>query len=474
MDNAIGHFIDTFVREMAEDNVALFAGAGLSVVSGTVDWKALIAPLAAQLGLDVDKEHDLVSLAQYHYNEHQRHALNQRLITEFSRGHAKNENHEILARLPIRTFWTTNYDRLIETALTEAGRIPDVKYTVKHFVLTRPKRDAIVYKMHGDMENPDDAVLIKDDYERYFRDRGSFVNALSGDLVSKTFLFLGLSFTDPNLDYILSRVRINFSDSQRQHYYITKRREHLPGESEDVFRYASLQQEFAIKDLKRFNIQTLLVDRYDEVTAILRTIESRYRQRTVLISGSAHEYGDFPNPWDFMQGLSRALIQNEYKIVSGFGLGVGSDVITGALQQIYQTQGQSLHDQLILRPFPQGEDAQKQWESYRQDMVAHAGIAIFIFGNKLGPDGSGVLPATGVRREFEIARARNLQLIPIGATGFIAAELWQEVMNDFDGYYPGSTADFKQLFASLGDSSRSGADHISAIIKLLSHIKRNH
>jgi integrase len=43
----------------------------------------------------------------------------------------------------------------------------------------------------------------------YQSTRGQYVTALSGDLVAKMFLFLGFSFTDPNLDYILSRVRIS-------------------------------------------------------------------------------------------------------------------------------------------------------------------------------------------------------------------------------------------------------------------------
>jgi hypothetical protein len=65
-----------------------------------------------------------------------------------------------------------------------------------------------VYKMHGDIDRPDEAILTKDDYESYHVKMQPFLNALSGDLISKTFLFLGFSFTDPNLDYILSRGRI--------------------------------------------------------------------------------------------------------------------------------------------------------------------------------------------------------------------------------------------------------------------------
>ena len=73
------------------------------------------------------------------------------------------------------------------------------------------RRDAVVYKMHGDVEHPHEAVLTKMIMSRYHLKRGAFINALAGDLVSKTFWFMGFSFTDPNLDYILSRRAYNFS-----------------------------------------------------------------------------------------------------------------------------------------------------------------------------------------------------------------------------------------------------------------------
>ncbi len=470
MDKHAEHFVETFVKELEEENVAIFAGAGLSVGAGYVDWKKLLQPIAHELGLDIDKEHDLISIAQYHLNEKQnRSGLNRALIEQFSPGHAITENHRILARLPIKTFWTTNYDKLIEDSLKGAGKIPDVKFTLDHLKITKPKRDAIVYKMHGDIEHPDDAVLTKDDYERYSSSRGQYVTALSGDLVAKMFLFLGFSFTDPNLDYILSRVRISLHGKPRDHYCIFKKCNRASYPDDDAFKYAEIKQQLAINDLKRFGVQTLLVDDYNDITVLLKQIENRYQRKTVLISGSAHEYGAWTQAQaeSFIRNLSQALIRNDSRIVSGFGLGVGSHVITGVLEELYQHQGKRLHDQLILRPFPQGTDAPKQWEFYREEMIAHAGVALFIFGNKL--DGGNVVPATGVRREFEIAKEKGLLLIPIGATGFMAKELWEELIANFGTYYP-ALASLKPLFESLGD----GGDHkklIDTVMEIISKAK---
>lgn len=106
----------------------------------------------------------------------------------FTKEVAVNENVAILTRLPIFTYWTTNYDTLIETGLRSANRNPDVKSESEQLPVILPDRDAIVYKMHGDVRNPAHAVLTKTDYELYEHRRPLFRTALKGDLISKVFL----------------------------------------------------------------------------------------------------------------------------------------------------------------------------------------------------------------------------------------------------------------------------------------------
>src|SRR3989442_1762057 len=107
----IDSFIDTYVDALSNQNAAIFAGAGLSIPAGLVDWKELLRDIAKDIGLDVDKENDLITLAQFHVNERGgRHRINQALVNEFSSRAKSTANHGMLASLPIRTFWTTNYD----------------------------------------------------------------------------------------------------------------------------------------------------------------------------------------------------------------------------------------------------------------------------------------------------------------------------------------------------------------------------
>lgn len=465
--------ITDLAKEMAESNLAIFAGAGLSIPAGYVNWSQLLKPIAEELDLDIEKESNLVALAQYHCNTNQanRGKLNQLLIDEFSRNAKSTENHKIISRLPISTFWTTNYDKLIENSLVEAGKVPDVKYRNQQLAFTKPKRDAVIYKMHGDVDHPGEAVLTKDDYESYHVKMQPFLNALSGDLTSKTFLFLGFGFTDPNLDYILSRVRVAYSKDQRQHYCILKRVNKLDGENQADFEYRIRKQDFFTQDLLRFGIKTIFIDDYQEITEILSKLEQKYKRRTVFISGTAHDYGKWGREASekFVYRLSKDIAAAGYRIVSGFGLGIGSSVISGVLEHVYMNGGCLDNEQLILRPFPQPNAGQKNlkalWKEYREDMLSYAGIAIFLFGNKL--ENEKVLLSDGVREEFDIATNKGLFTIPVGITGFISEEIWREVDNEdlFDEV--SNSHEAKRLFKSLGDNKKSLDDVREIVIKLI-------
>lgn len=440
-------FVKAILTELEDDNLAIFAGAGLSAGAGFVDWKTLLEPLAEDLSLDISKVTDLVALAQYHCNENcdNRSKINDIILNKFSQKKDTTPTHSVLSSLPISTYWTTNYDKLIELALAERGKCVDVKHTNEHLTLTKRGRDAVVYKMHGDVDHPNNAILTKDDYEQYHLKMEHYLSALKGDLISKTFIFIGFSFTDPNLDYILSRVRVAYEKNQRQHYCFVRSVKEYECNSNADYEYNMRKQELFINDLKRFGIKAIKVEEYFEITELLREIESRYKRKTVFISGAAHEYNDWSeeDALFFLNNLSSDLIKKNFKIVSGFGLGVGSSIISGALEEIYLRGASHSAEQLILRPFPYQEvksDNLKQcYTQYRSDMISHAGIAVFLFGNKKLKDGT-LAMSDGMSEEFEICLQHGIPIILVGATGYITKELLEEYLdkeelpNDFKNY----------------------------------------
>lgn len=434
-------FIREYTRAVSQGYAAVFAGAGLSRGSGYTNWKELVRPLADDIGLDVEKENDLVAITQYYRNERgTRSSINQKILNEFTKDTTRNENIEILTRLPIQTYWTTNYDELLETTLKENNRKTDVKTTQDSLASNIYDRDAVVYKMHGDVRNPVQAVITKEDYEIYGNERPLFRTALQGDLISKTFLFIGFSFEDPNLEYILSQIRVLLGESERDHYCFFEKIKQKEGESEQDFIYNVAKQDLRIKDLKRYGIQAILLDSYDEITNILKSVEKGYLFKNIFISGSLAEY---ESPWNeenvvlFTHNLAKELVKNNYQIISGFGLGIGSTIINGALEEIMQSKYKHVDEHLCLRPFPQvfsGTISRDQlWKKYREDMISQAGIAVFIFGNKKVADK--IVIADGMLKEFDIAKQLGKVIIPVGSTGGAASQIFDQV-NESASDYP--------------------------------------
>jgi hypothetical protein len=372
----------------------------------------------------------------------------------------------LLSRLPIKWYWTTNYDPLIEESLIKANKNIDVKITRENLATNKPKTDVIVYKMHGDVNHPSSAVVTKDDYESYNLNRQLFTTTLQGDLITKTFLFIGFSFEDPNLEYILSRIRILLGENTREHFAFFRRVARKDYHSLKEYKYAQVKQELRINDLKRYSIFSVLVDGYDEIDEILADLEKLYHLNKIFISGSAEVYGDWENKdaIELMHRLSAILIKEEFKIVSGFGIGVGSIVINGALSEIYKSKFGNSAEYLELKPFPQiasgGIQLPELWESYRQEMISKCGIAIFLFGNKKREDAK-IIEANGVYREVEIAKGKGLIIIPISSTGFVARKIFDDIKKDIKKY------PYLKKYLKVLQNSQNTKEIIEAVIQII-------
>lgn len=434
-------FIKKFSKTIQEGNAAVFAGAGTSVEAGFVNWKKLVQPFATELYLDIEKETDLIGLTQYYINKKRsRGSVNQEIINKFSSPDAETEVMNLLTRLPITTYWTTNYDKVIEKGLENNNRRGDIKRKTDDLAISVSDSDAIVYKMHGDVESPQNAVISKDDYERYSDKNSLFITALRGDLVSKTFLFVGFSFEDPNLESILGKVNILLGDNKREHYCIQKQVLEEEFKTSEEYAYAKIKQDLKINDLLRYGIDTVLVADYSEIPKLISEIEEEYLKNTIFISGSI---SNFNTIWSeekvnqFCYNLASSLVSRNYKIISGFGLGVGSSVINGALDEIYKTKYRHVSEHLGLFPFPQYDDGEKsiaeRWTDNRNQMISQAGICIFIFGNKI-VNGK-VVSASGMMEEFQIAKESGKIIIPIGSTGSAAKEIFDEMKESGDYTY---------------------------------------
>lgn len=123
--------------------------------------------MAERIGLNVNKEQDLLNVAQYFCNLKGRTELENIILDSFPNTTRPTKNHSLLALLPIDTYWTTNYDDLIEQALRDAYKKYIVITEDKQLKLHTRDMSAVIYKMHGDYQRPNDAVITRNDYEKY-------------------------------------------------------------------------------------------------------------------------------------------------------------------------------------------------------------------------------------------------------------------------------------------------------------------
>lgn len=470
---------DQFFRDygnaLVHGDAAVFAGAGLSRAAGFVDWRGLLKEFADELGLDLDLELDLVSVAQYHLNAEggARSRLNQKIVDEFGSPRDLTPGHKTLARLPIDLYWTTNYDDLLEQAARDAGKTPEVKAAASSLTVTQRGADVVVHKLHGDISDPGNIVITRDDYEEYIDKRPGFRERLRSDLTSRTFLFVGFSFTDPHLDFILSELRRVHRPAPRTHYVIMRRESASDYAEETRHQYASNRQVLRIRDLKRYGVQTVLVDSYDEIPQLLEQLRMRYLRRQVFVSGAAADFNPLGREWldEFALTLGARLIAEEYNVVSGFGVGIGSPVVFGALSELYQRANPRIDRRLLLRPFPQtGEEQERAalYTHYRQSMLATVGFAIFVAGNRESADGLESSP--GVLEEFEIARDGGVYPLPLGASGWAAEQIWHTVNDQIDTFFPSEKPPI-EAWEKLNDPSAGPEIVVDALIEIMATLR---
>jgi len=422
-------FIDNFINQLKLSNLSFFLGAGVSVGAGFPSWKELLEDIANDIGIDLKKETDYYRIFQYCVNELSISVVEHRVYEKLSKLSYKSEGVEGVLKLPIDSFWTTNFDQVLERNI-------ESKHGVKPIIIYRDadltkvqanlsKANFKIFKLNGHLEDIKSWVLTQSDLEKYSDEHRGMLTFFRRELVQNTFFFLGNSFTDTVILSALSEVKKYFGELNQYHYTIlirdTKRQEF----------------DFFVKDLeKRYGIKTLVVECDSEIPIILNEISERLRKRQVYFSGSfrsiSREEQNFVT--DLSEKLTTKLLECGFKISSGMGRRLG-DLIAGSSLRWLVENNHIVSKSLVLRPdkyYRHGADGKPNDTTRRMREYAQhdSGIAVFICGQET-EDASG---SEGTYQEFEIAKESNLKIIPIGATGYEARKIWHEIKNNITRY----------------------------------------
>lgn len=463
-DCKIEEFIRNYSEEVRNSRAALFIGSGLSRSAGYVDWKGILREVAEDIKLKVEKETDLISLAEYYVNAKKNRSKIDNAISQFfSQDFSPTKTHELLATLPINDYWTTNYDRLIEKTLSN-------KY-IRYSILTNDDsfrkfingNDVVIHKLHGDVADPGNAVITKKDYEEFAFKHEILLAKLKGEMCSKSFLFLGYSFSDTDINHILTRIRLFYKGNPpKMHYCILEKIKKKNDESEEDFEYRKIKLEHHIIDLQSYGIQTVLVEDYDnDIPKILKKIKKLVYAKNVFISGAYEENNEKVELFNQLaKTISSYLISRQYKIYTGYGKSIGAEIIAGASEgykvSIKHTP-KIFNEEIFVYPFPyksslNSEDKKELYTNYRRNIIKKTQILILINGTKV-ISGKTVL-SNGCIEEAQIGIEEGCLVIPVGATGGAAEKVWNQLniesckcSEDFIKLKEGKT--FEQLYNAI-------------------------
>jgi hypothetical protein len=445
-------FLKEYPAALLDDVGAAFIGAGVSVGAGYPSWRELLREIGEELGVDSGDVQDLAALAQWSVGKAAgRGRVNQVLREQIAPVRPIPTALATMARLPVRELWTTNYDRLIERAFEAIGRPIDAVSAEADLGVRRRPGATRLYKMHGTIDRLDDIVLSTDDYEMYRRKRGGFLPLLQAHLTSSSMLFLGLSFTDPNLRHVLSVIRDRFRDSPPEHFAIVRPPQEGEFPTKIAFESRATQHRLWAEDLKRYGLLVVEIEAYGEVDELLRDVERRVAARHIWVSGSwppEAEHKGIRRASAIAEAIGEELGKGGYMLVTGGGLTVGSASITGFLGALQRGGDWDLQRRLVSRPFPQpvGDTVpnQEQWTALRTEMARLSGAIVMIGGARV-LDGE-LVSAAGAEEEYALAKASGALVVPVGSTGGTAGMIGDRALSGelADARLP-SKADLKAL-----------------------------
>ncbi len=218
---------ESLFKLIRKEEVVIWAGAGLSInagfPSGNELKEILLNDLTKPEQENINKSLQLPALAEEYFRlkNNNRNSLIRILNQTFLNKKPKSTGcHENLAIIPhFKTIITTNYDTLIEDALSQNGQ---VAYSAKQIPYLENGKTHI-FKVHGDLKEPDSIIITDSDYQNFFKldsENGVYWTVIKERLSTNCILFLGYNLDDPNISVIFDKITDELGANRKECFLV--------------------------------------------------------------------------------------------------------------------------------------------------------------------------------------------------------------------------------------------------------------
>ncbi len=204
---------DNLFQLIREEEVIIWAGAGLSFYAGFPSGKRLGEILTESLS-KAEKELlptslMLPDLAEEYYrikgnNKNSLLKILNKIFLDFTP--ESTTCHDKIASIPhFKTIITTNYDKMFENSQKQKGQLITSSKQIPYL----DKNKTNIFKVHGDLSEPESIIITKSDYNNFFKKESQnnvFWSVIKERLSTKSVLFLGYNLEDPNISVIFEKI----------------------------------------------------------------------------------------------------------------------------------------------------------------------------------------------------------------------------------------------------------------------------
>lgn len=218
---------DNLFNLIRNEEVIIWAGAGISINAGYPAGKKLSEILYNDLSESekqvIGKNLNLPDLTEeiYRVKGGNKNYIIKTLKSVFDKSTDLSETHDIISKIPhFKSIITTNYDRLFETSYKNNGCLVLNESNIPYI----NKDQTPIFKVHGDLSNPNSIIITKSDYNNFFKENSennTYWTVVKERLSTNAILFLGYNLEDSNVSVIFDKISESLSENRKECFLVS-------------------------------------------------------------------------------------------------------------------------------------------------------------------------------------------------------------------------------------------------------------